>query len=293
MIRKISVFLVLFGALFFSLVGSSLAVYSWVDEKGEIHITDYPRPGKSTEQAPGAESEQVKTVVPPDAQQANPPVPVQGVKPTLRDQTATPPAVSLPATQPSQTAQMAQPVAPVTQMPMHQTKQDVAPAAGATPPLPPDRAATVNKLEQHTDAPAASVRGTAPPANVVAAFLAGFMMIFSLVMAVLYVYFSLCMFLIARRLNVPAAWTAWVPILQVWPLLASAGKPCWWVLLLFIPFVNIIISTYLWMCIAENLGRNKWLGVLILVPVVQLVLPGVLAFSGKDGPATPGPVAAY
>jgi hypothetical protein len=36
------------------------------------------------------------------------------------------------------------------------------------------------------------------------------------------------------------------------------------------------------MCICENLGRNKWLGLLILVPIVSLILPGILAFSKNE-----------
>ena len=39
------------------------------------------------------------------------------------------------------------------------------------------------------------------------------------------------------------------------------------------------------MCIVENLGRNKWLGLLILVPIVNLVYMGVLAFSKQESQA--------
>jgi hypothetical protein len=48
---------------------------------------------------------------------------------------------------------------------------------------------------------------------------------------------------------------------------------------MFIPLLNIIVIVYLWMCISENLGRNKWLGLLWLVPLINLVFIGFLAFS--------------
>ncbi len=110
----------------------------------------------------------------------------------------------------------------------------------------------------------------------------GLLMVFVLVGIAFYIYYSLCMYLIAKKLNVAEAWMSWIPLLNLWPMCSSAGKPCWWSILLFIPLVNIIVIVYLWMCIAENLGRNKWLGLLILVPVVSLVLPGILAFSKNE-----------
>jgi hypothetical protein len=111
---------------------------------------------------------------------------------------------------------------------------------------------------------------------------AGFMTTFLLISVGMYIFFSLCLYLIAKKLNVAEAWAAWIPLIQVWPFLTSAGKPCWWVILLFIPLVNIFIGVYLWMCIAENLGRNKWLGLLMLLPIMNFVFLGVLAFSKED-----------
>ncbi len=102
----------------------------------------------------------------------------------------------------------------------------------------------------------------------------------------LYFYFSLCLFLIARKTDVAAAWLAFVPILQLWPVVGAAGKSALWIVLLLIPFLNIIIVIYLWMLIAERLGRGKIFGLLIaLIPVVNLVLLGLLAFKGQAAPS--------
>ncbi|UCF86987.1 MAG: hypothetical protein JSV71_05775, partial [Nitrospiraceae bacterium] len=48
----------------------------------------------------------------------------------------------------------------------------------------------------------------------------------------IYVFQALCIFLIAKKLDVAAAWTAWIPLIQIWPIVGSAGKPWWWILLL-------------------------------------------------------------
>lgn len=119
---------------------------------------------------------------------------------------------------------------------------------------------------------------------------AGFTMIFLAIYIALYVYGCLCLFLIAKKLNVPAPWTAWIPFVQVWTLVTSAGKPWWWILLLLIPVVNLIVLIYLWVCITEKLGRNKWLGLLILAPIVNLVFIGILAFSKTEGAGETAPI---
>ncbi len=128
--------------------------------------------------------------------------------------------------------------------------------------------------------PGKAMPGVAP--TILTGLFAGFMMFFLAIGIALYIYFSLCLFLIAKKLNVPAPWTAWIPVVNLWTFVSAAGKPWWWILLLFIPIVNAIVGIYLWMCITENMGRSKWLGLLMLVPVANLVLLGILAFSKTE-----------
>jgi hypothetical protein len=99
-----------------------------------------------------------------------------------------------------------------------------------------------------------------------------------------YVYFSLCLFSIAKKLHISEPWTAWVPIVNIWTIVSAAGKPWWWILLLFVPIINIFIGIYLWICITENLGKNKLLGLLMLLPVINLIFLGFLAFSREGKP---------
>jgi hypothetical protein len=116
------------------------------------------------------------------------------------------------------------------------------------------------------------------------ALIAGLGMIALLVEIAIYIYFCLCLFLIAKMLNVTAPWTAWIPLVQIWAFVGSAGKPWWWILILLVPVVNIFVGIYLWMCITENLGRNKWLGLIMLLPIINFVFLGILAFSKKEKP---------
>ncbi|MBI5075705.1 MAG: tetratricopeptide repeat protein [Nitrospirae bacterium] len=163
----------------------------------------------------------------------------------------------------------AQKSAPAQSVPQ-QAEPPKSPQAVPTPPAP---VVPMPMPKQMPDA--------AGPAALIA-IIAAFGMILVFIGLAVYLYYSLCLFLIAKKLDVPAPWTAWIPIVQAWTFVVSAGKPGWWVLLFLVPIVNLFVGIYLWMCITENLGKNKWLGLLILVPLVGIFYPGWLAFSKTE-----------
>jgi hypothetical protein len=94
-----------------------------------------------------------------------------------------------------------------------------------------------------------------------------------------YLYFSGAVFMIANKTGTDNAWFAFVPILNIVLLIQIADKPIWWILLFFIPLVNIVMAALVWMGVAEARGKPSWLGLLMLVPGVNLILMGYLAFS--------------
>jgi len=95
----------------------------------------------------------------------------------------------------------------------------------------------------------------------------------------LYSYLALSVQIIARKSETPNDWFAWIPIANMFLLLAVAKKPLWWFFLLMIPFVNVVIVILIWMGIAETLGKSSWWGILTLIPLVGFIVPGYLAFS--------------
>lgn len=79
-------------------------------------------------------------------------------------------------------------------------------------------------------------------------------------------------------------------------MIQIAKKPMWWLalfLLMFLPFVGpiaaIVVGALVWMAIAEQLGKPNWWGILAVVPIVGIIVPGYLAFSDSD-PAPKEPV---
>ena len=187
--------------------------------------------------------------------------------------TVTPPAT------PEQTA-------PVEQMQKGQ-EPAVPPSATPIPSAPGQQLSPLPQTPQPTPAfppmpaPKKQMPKAVGPAALVGV-IAALGMFFFVIAIAFYVYYCLCMFLIAKKLDVPAPWTAWIPIVQVWTFVASAGKPAWWIILLIVPIVNFFVIAYLWMCIAENLGKNKWLGLLMLLPIVNMIFLGILAFSKSE-----------
>ena len=56
-------------------------------------------------------------------------------------------------------------------------------------------------------------------------------------------------------------WAAIVPIYNVYILLQIAGKPTWWLILFFIPFVNFIIAILVSIEVAKAFGKSTGFGV--------------------------------
>lgn len=95
----------------------------------------------------------------------------------------------------------------------------------------------------------------------------------------IYLYITLCIFMLARKTQEDNAWWAFVPVLNIILLLQIAEKPVWWVIGFFIPILNIFLSVLVWMGVAEVRGKPSWLGFLMLIPGVNLIVMGYLAFS--------------
>jgi len=54
-----------------------------------------------------------------------------------------------------------------------------------------------------------------------------------------------------------------------------AGKPLWWIILLFIPFVNIVVSILIMIGMAKNFGRGAGTAIgLIFLPFIFMLILG-------------------
>ncbi len=105
---------------------------------------------------------------------------------------------------------------------------------------------------------------------------------------IIYVAIFVLMIVSAWKIFVKAGvegWKAIIPIYNVVCMLEIIGKPAWWVILLFIPFANIVISVIMAIELAKVFGKGGGFAVgLIILP---FIFYPVLAFSDAQyvGPA--------
>lgn len=99
-----------------------------------------------------------------------------------------------------------------------------------------------------------------------------------------------------------AGWQSIIPIWNTIVLLKIVGRPAWWILLLLIPFVNIVVFIVVMLDLAKSFGKSVAFGVfgLIIFSVIgELILAfGDAKYVGPGGqggapatPAAPAPVA--
>jgi hypothetical protein len=101
----------------------------------------------------------------------------------------------------------------------------------------------------------------------------------------LYLFFSYCCMLICRKAGHPAGVLVWLPFSKVYPMLRAAGMSGWWILAMLVPVLNLV-PLVLWpLKIAKARGKSPLVGVLLLLPILNLFAFLYLAFS--DGAAGP------
>jgi len=116
---------------------------------------------------------------------------------------------------------------------------------------------------------------------------------------IIYIYSAVCLQIIAKKTGTQYGWMAWVPIANIF-LMCNIGRVSlkWLIplLLIFVPFISILgslysafLSVFLWYNIAIARGKQGWIGILIIIPVLgAFIVPGYLAFSKEEG-AVPVP----
>jgi hypothetical protein len=70
-------------------------------------------------------------------------------------------------------------------------------------------------------------------------------------------------------------WGVLIPIYNFWLMLKIAGKPGWWLILMFVPIVNIVISLIVHIGVAKSFGQSAVFGIFLLfliAPVGWLML---------------------
>ena len=75
-------------------------------------------------------------------------------------------------------------------------------------------------------------------------------------------------------------WGAIIPIYNIILLCDIAGRPRWWVLLFFIPLVNIVFSIIVSISVAGNFGKGAGFG--LGLAFLSVIFYPILAFGSAD-----------
>jgi len=69
-------------------------------------------------------------------------------------------------------------------------------------------------------------------------------------------------------------WSGIIPVMNVLQMLDIAGKPWWWIILMCIPFVDIVILFIVNIAVARAFGKGVGFGIglTILMPIFYLIL---------------------
>ncbi|MGZ4152499.1 MAG: DUF5684 domain-containing protein [Actinomycetota bacterium] len=101
-------------------------------------------------------------------------------------------------------------------------------------------------------------------------------------------------------------WAAIIPIYNLYVLVKVAGREGWWVILYFIPFVNIVVWFIVAIDVAKNFGKSTGFGIgiallsFIFIPILAFgdaqylgARPGVGASGATPPPPPPPPLSSY
>jgi hypothetical protein len=98
--------------------------------------------------------------------------------------------------------------------------------------------------------------------------------IFLLVMLAIFAVMVAAMWMLFTKAGQPG-WAAIVPIYNGIILLQIVGKPIWWILLMFIPFVNFIIVIMVYIDLAKSFGQSPAFAIgLLLLPFIFFSILG-------------------
>ena len=99
------------------------------------------------------------------------------------------------------------------------------------------------------------------------------------------IYFGLIIFLIAAQWKVYSkagqpGWACIIPIYNLYVLTKIIGKPGWWVVMFFIPLVNIIFLIWAVNLLSKSFGKDE--GFTIGLLLLGIIFYPILGFGGAQ-----------
>ena len=110
--------------------------------------------------------------------------------------------------------------------------------------------------------------------------------VFFLFFIAIYIYGALALMAIAKKTKTANAWLAWIPLANVYLIIQIAGQEWWQIFALLLYLIPVIggiaflaVTAFWFWKISEEVKKPGWLGILMIIPGVNLVVLGILAWS--------------
>ena len=100
----------------------------------------------------------------------------------------------------------------------------------------------------------------------------------TLILAI-YIFTCFCYKLICQKTGKEPGGIIWIPVVRYIPLMQVAKMPEWLVVLLLVPFANLVVFILMWAKVCEARGKSPWLVILWFIPIVNIAFLPYLAFS--------------
>lgn len=123
-----------------------------------------------------------------------------------------------------------------------------------------------------------------------AALVGAFLVAFIIYAVVMYIYSSFAFMAIARKAKYPSPGIAWIPAVGPALIASKTAKMHWWPILLLIgaliPFIGgifglaftVFFIIWLWKTF-EVIGKPGWWAILMIIPIVNIIILGIAAWS--------------
>ncbi|PLX31942.1 MAG: signal peptidase I [Ignavibacteria bacterium] len=98
-------------------------------------------------------------------------------------------------------------------------------------------------------------------------------------MLLIAVFYIICYWKVFEKAGQPG-WAAIVPIYNIIVMLQIVGKPVWWIILMFIPCVNIVIALLIYLDMARVFGKSTGFGVGLFL--LGFIFLPILAFGDAE-----------
>jgi len=93
------------------------------------------------------------------------------------------------------------------------------------------------------------------------------------------VFMTVCMWAIYNKAG-EAGWKSIIPVYNLYVLFQIVGKPGWWVIFLFVPFVGTILFIFMNYLLARAFGKG--VGYMLGVTFLPFIFLPLLAFGGAQ-----------